>query len=296
MRRFFALRYLARYINIVLIGLVVAYQFHIKTKRSTDQKTKIIAELADLNAKWVQLRARQGELEYASQERDKVMKKCEGLKAEIVQMQQAVLEHKEAIELLGKQRTTLFFEYRKQMRWNAKGMKFSQIMTPQGKTYDNVEIIEVRPDGITFRHGAAGSASARGMALHELPAEWVKRFMYTEEEMEWVRAWTSDEGTKTIYGKFKSYDKDTGVVIIIEGSRKLSLNIDHLSEANREWLEKQALEGKAEVADILEELDKQVIGCKIKKGVLSKLEGDHFFDFTMSHAPDYYVVYYSASW
>ena len=56
------------------------------------------------------------------------------------------------------------------------------------------------------------------------------------------------------------------------------------------------MKGKAEALEALEELDKQVIGSKIKKGVLSKLVGDDFFDYTMSSVPDYYVVYYSASW
>ena len=117
-----------------------------------------------------------------------------------------------------------------------------------------------------------------------------------------ARTWTSADGGKTFEGQFKSYDEGTGVVIVIKGIRKLSFNVDKLSEADREWLENQVLEQKAEEgtngeADaILDELDKQVIGSKIKNGVLSKLEDDEFVDFTMSNAPDYYVVYYSASW
>ncbi len=280
----------------LLIGLAVIYHFHINKKRNVDVQAEINAELAELNADWVLLKAQQGEIEYAIQECNKVNKKRERLKAEMAEMQQGLLEHKAAIELLTEQRKTLFFEYRKQIREEAKGMRFAEIITPQGKTYVNVEIIEVRRDDISFRHGVAGSVSARGMAMHEFPSKWIRRFMYTEEELEWARSWTSADGVRTIYGKFKSYDEDTGVVTILEGDRKRSLNIDNLSKANRGWLENKVREGKAKEAAIFALLDKQVIGSKIKKGVLSKLDGDHFYDFTMSIVPDYYVVYYSSSW
>ena len=230
MKRFFSVRYLI----FLLVSLAVIYYFHINKKRGEDQNIKVSAELADLKAEWLQLKVEQGEVAYATQERDKMNQNRKLLQAEVVEMRESLKEVKVATELLESQRRTLFFEYREQMWREAKGMKFDQIMTQQGKIYRNVEIIEVRPDGILFRFGGAGSASVRGMALHELPAEWIRRFMYTEE--------------------------------------------------------------KTEAAAILEKLDRQVIGSKIKKGVLSKLEGDRFSDFTMSNAPDYYVVYYSASW
>lgn len=292
MRRFFSVGNLI----CLLIGLVVIYHFHINKKRNVDLQAEINAELAELNEDWVLLRAQQGEIEYSIQECERVNKKREQLKAEIAQMQKGLLEHKAAIQLLAEQRKTLFSKYREQVRKEAKGMRFAEIITPQGKTYLNVKINEVRSDGISFSFGAAGSASGRGIGLHEIPSEWIRRFMYTEEELEWARSWTSADGARTIHGKFKTYDEDTGVVTILQGDRKRSLNIDNLSKANRDWLENLVSRKRAKEAAIFALLDKQAIGSKIKKGVLSKLDGDHFYDFTMSNVPDYYVVYYSSSW
>ncbi len=292
MKRFFSVRYLV----LLIAGLAIAYYFHINRKRFADGNAQLKTELADLNSEWMELRKQEGELTYAKQELVEINKKLKSLSGEAAQIRQSVSVEQLAIESLKQRKKALFLEYREQVRRQAKGAYFDEMTTPQGKHYKNVEIIEVRPDGISFRHGADGSAGARGLALHELPSEWVKRFMFTREELEWARSWTSADGTKTAYGKFKSYDEDTGIVTIDDGAGKLLFDIDQLSVANRKWLEKQALKGKAEAVAIFEELDKQVIGSKIKKGVLSKLEGDHFFDFTMSNAPDYYVVYYSASW
>ncbi|MDG1356642.1 MAG: hypothetical protein P8P36_00435 [Akkermansiaceae bacterium] len=117
-----------------------------------------------------------------------------------------------------------------------------------------------------------------------------------------ARTWTSADGSKTFEGNLKSYDKAAGVVKVLKGIREVSFKVDMLSEVDREWLESQTPEAKAEVDAIdkaeavLEELEKQVIGSKIKKGVLSVLEDDEFVDHTMTYAPEYYVVYYSASW
>lgn len=292
MKRFFSVRYLV----LVIAGLAIAYHFHITRKRFVDGNAQLKTELSDLKGEWIELRLKEGATAYAKQELIKVNKEMDRLSDEAAQIRQSVSVEQLAIESLEKRKKALFFEYREQVRRGAKGMRFDEMRTPQGKHYENIVIIKVGPDGVSFRHGAAGSASGRGIGLGELPSEWVKRFMFTREELEWARSWTSADGTKTAYGKFKSYDEDTGIVTIDDGAGKLLFDIDQLSVANRKWLEKQALKGKAEAVAIFEELDKQVIGSKIKKGVLSKLEGDHFFDFTMSNAPDYYVVYYSASW
>ncbi len=117
-----------------------------------------------------------------------------------------------------------------------------------------------------------------------------------------ARTWTSADGSKTFEGNLKSYDKAAGVAKVLKGIREVSFKVEMLSEADREWLQSQTPEAKAnkDAADmeqaVLEELENQVIGSKIKKGVLSVLEDDGFVDHTMTYAPEYYVVYYSASW
>ncbi len=113
------------------------------------------------------------------------------------------------------------------------------------------------------------------------------------------RTWTSADGQQTFEGKLRSYNKATGNVKVIKGMKQFSFHVDILSEADRAWLETQVSDQEEKNdggAKVLEELGKQVIGAKLKEGVLSKLEGGKFVDYTMSFAPKYYLVYFSASW
>lgn len=113
------------------------------------------------------------------------------------------------------------------------------------------------------------------------------------------RTWTSADGQQTFEGKLRSYNKATGNVKVIKGMKQFSFHVDILSEADRAWLETQVSDREEKNdggAKVLEELGKQVIGAKLKEGVLSKLEGSKFVDYTMSFAPKYYLVYFSASW
>lgn len=113
------------------------------------------------------------------------------------------------------------------------------------------------------------------------------------------RTWTSADGQQTFEGKLRSYNKATGNVKVIKGFKQFSFHVDILCEADRTWLESQAEDVQEEGgndAGVLEELGRQVIGAKLKEGVLSKLEEGKFVDYTMSFAPKYYLVYFSASW
>ena len=115
-----------------------------------------------------------------------------------------------------------------------------------------------------------------------------------------ARIWTSADGQKTFEGEYRAYDEATGMVKVLRGIRQISFHVDKLSAADREWLEQKAAEENLEQVDDqaadLAELDNQVVGGKLKEGVLSKLEGGKFVDYTMDYVPEYYVVYYSASW
>ncbi len=113
------------------------------------------------------------------------------------------------------------------------------------------------------------------------------------------RTWTSADGEKTFEGKFRSYEKETGNVKVIKGMKQFSFHVDILSDADRAWLESQSSEEKKENADDqaeVKEVGSQVIGSKLKEGVLVKLESGKFVEYTMSFAPKYYLVYFSASW
>ncbi len=203
MKRFFSVRYLV----LLIAGLAIAYHFHITRKRFVDGNTQLKTELSDLKGKWIELRLKEGATAYAKQELIKVNKEMDRLSDEAAQIRQSVSVEQFAIESLEKRKKALFLEYREQVRRGAKGMRFDEMTTPRGKRYENIEIREVRPDGISFRFGADGAAGARGIGLDEIPREWAKRFMYTEEELvaganvnargqatnlESVRGWTTN--------------------------------------------------------------------------------------------------------
>jgi thiol-disulfide isomerase/thioredoxin/cell division protein FtsL len=179
MKRFFSVRYLV----LVIAGLAIAYHFHITRKRFVDGNTQLKTELSDLKGEWIELRLKEGAATYAKQELIKLNKEMDRLSDEAAQIRQSLSVEQLAIESLEKRKKALFFEYREQVRREAKGMRFDEVRTPQGKHYENIEIMKGGPDGVSFRHGAAGSASGRGMGLDELPREWAKRFMYTDEEL-----------------------------------------------------------------------------------------------------------------
>ena len=72
-----------------------------------------------------------------------------------------------------------------------------------------------------------------------------------------------------------------------------------LSEADRTFLEEngKAAADAADPADVEASLKGQKIGKPLaKKGILSKLEGEKFANFQLEKAPQYYLVYFSASW
>jgi len=184
MKRFFSVRYLI----LLIAGLAIAYYFHITRKRNADGNAELKIELSDLKSEWIALRVQEGESAYAKEKLIEVNKRIESLNDEAAEIRQSVSTEQLAVESLEKRKKALFFEYREQVRRQAKGLRFDKMTTPQGKRYENIEITEVRPDGISFRFGSDGSASARGIGLHEIPKEWIDYFMYTDAEVAEARA------------------------------------------------------------------------------------------------------------
>lgn len=112
-----------------------------------------------------------------------------------------------------------------------------------------------------------------------------------------ARTWTSSDGTKTFKGDIRRYDEGSGKVTVLKGFREVSFRDEVLSDEDRKWLLDWANKQEvSESSDVDGDLDKQKIGSKLTGGVLSKLDGGKFVDYEMATAPDYYVVYYSASW
>lgn len=113
-----------------------------------------------------------------------------------------------------------------------------------------------------------------------------------------ARVWTSSDGSKTFEGVFKSYDKESGqVTVILRSGKTITFGQDKLSEKDKEFLTSQADEAPGGGEDVEAQLKEQGIGSKItKRGILQKLDGKKFKDHDLAKAPEYYILYFSASW
>ena len=112
-----------------------------------------------------------------------------------------------------------------------------------------------------------------------------------------ARTWTSADGSKTFEGKLKSYDDAGGkVTVTVRNGRILTFSVDKLSEADRKFLTEEAArlndasENKAET----EEFSLTDIGKAFTK--MQVLEGDAFTPHQFESVPEYFILYYSASW
>ena len=111
-----------------------------------------------------------------------------------------------------------------------------------------------------------------------------------------ARTWTSSDGTKTFEADFKSFDKEaTKVNVIMKNGRTMTFGLDKLSEDDRIWIEEQPSEqDKAAEAEALKEFDDSELGKALKD--LKILEGRRFIKHKLETPPEYYILYFSASW
>jgi hypothetical protein len=110
-----------------------------------------------------------------------------------------------------------------------------------------------------------------------------------------ARTWTSSDGSKTFEGNLRTFDSDSGTVtVIMANGKSASFPQDKLSEADvaflKEWEATKNQPDPAEVAASSE------VGSKVVKAKLNRLEGKRFKKAELTKAPEYYILYYSASW
>ena len=111
-----------------------------------------------------------------------------------------------------------------------------------------------------------------------------------------ARVWTSADGEKTFAGDYQSFDPDEGqVTVTMKNGRSITFSLDRLSEEDRAWIADRFEEDNApDPADLLAA---QKIGSGLSKaGVLQKLDGKRFANYEFTTAPQYYILYFSASW
>ncbi|MGB0774922.1 MAG: hypothetical protein ACPG32_01920 [Akkermansiaceae bacterium] len=109
-----------------------------------------------------------------------------------------------------------------------------------------------------------------------------------------ARTWTSSDGSKTFEGTYVS-STDSSATVLIKG-RKRTFKLSLLSEADRKWIkteEKRLAEEAAKAPT--GKLEDQKVGKRLM-GKTVKLEGDKYVSQDTKKVPEYYMVYYAASW
>ena len=103
------------------------------------------------------------------------------------------------------------------------------------------------------------------------------------------RTWTSATGSNTFEGDFKSFDAISGKVTVTKtNGRSMTFSLDILSEADQTWVKEQPSAASNEAF-----MDSE-IGKSLKE--LKILEGRTFKKYAYEEAPEYFILYFSASW
>ena len=116
-----------------------------------------------------------------------------------------------------------------------------------------------------------------------------------------ARTWTSADGSKTFEGTLKSYDPASGIVTVIVAGRPTAFPKDKLSEGDIAFLSEPgaAAPGAATPAVASapsESAATSAVVALVAKAKLQQLDGKRFKKAESIKSPDYYVLYYSASW
>jgi hypothetical protein len=110
-----------------------------------------------------------------------------------------------------------------------------------------------------------------------------------------ARTWTSAAGGKTFDGEIVSYDAEAKMVeVLVRSGEAMKFAQDKLSEGDIEFLKVWEVENNA--PDVAELLAEQEVGAKLLKSKIHQLDGKTFKEVEMGSAPEYYILYFSASW
>ena len=111
-----------------------------------------------------------------------------------------------------------------------------------------------------------------------------------------ARTWTSADGAKTFEGEFESFDKEGAKVsVVMKNGRTMTFGFDKLSEDDRNWIKEQPSEQDlAAEVEAIEEFEKSDLGKALKD--LKILDGRRFKKHKLESPPEYYILYFSASW
>ena len=115
----------------------------------------------------------------------------------------------------------------------------------------------------------------------------------------YARTWTSADGKNSFEADFISAEGE--FVTVNKSGKKMKFSISKLAAEDQEWI-KEELERQEAAAAAKERSDK-LKDSKVPKALAKKLvrldsEGKKYEDFDLAEAgiPQYFLVYYSASW
>jgi len=116
-----------------------------------------------------------------------------------------------------------------------------------------------------------------------------------------ARTWTSADGSKTFEGELRALNENAKTVtVVVKGGKLVTFAIGLLSDKDRTFLKEEGAKiilARNSDKGAAEALQDQKIGKKlIKEGILSKIEGETFADYQLTKTPEYYIIYFSASW
>ena len=109
-----------------------------------------------------------------------------------------------------------------------------------------------------------------------------------------ARTWTSADGSKSFEGEIRSYDASTKTVSVLISGRVLAFQEEKLSDADATFLKEWETAQNAPKPE--EVLASSVVGKKVLDAKLHRLEGNRFKRAEVAKTPEYYILYYSASW
>ena len=113
-----------------------------------------------------------------------------------------------------------------------------------------------------------------------------------------ARTWKSADGKKKFEAELKNYDEEgKKVTVIMRNGRTMTFAIDKLSESDQTYLAENgtaAASGGGGDAVSAAEFGKSKFGKALKK--MKILEKTSFANHELASVPEYFILYYSASW
>lgn len=113
-----------------------------------------------------------------------------------------------------------------------------------------------------------------------------------------ARTWTSADGANTIEADFKSFNSATGKVSVSQANGSLKIfSLSFLSAADQAWVKEQAAESDLQSSQASSvDVTKQAVGKNLTSRILRRLKGKRFKRAKLEKSPEYYILYFSASW